>query len=309
MEILVTGGAGFIGSHIVDLLIREGHDVFIIDNLSTGKKENINPKAKFYQIDIRDKEKVDQIVASEKFDAVSHQAAHASVRESVENPLYDADVNILGSINILQACVKYKVKKIVFASTGGALYGDAKILPTPEDYPARPCSPYGVSKLTVENYLYYYKQIQNLNYVILRYANVFGPRQDPFGEAGVVAIFSQKMISGGQPVINGDGTQTRDFVYVEDVARANLLALESKISEDFFNVGTGRETSINDLFKLMVEISGKKIKEVHGPAKFGEQQTSALDFSRIKKKLGWHPRTDLKKGLKKTFNWFRTKSR
>jgi UDP-glucose 4-epimerase len=309
MKILVTGGAGFIGSHIVDLFIRQGHDVVILDNLSTGKKENINPRAKFYQADIRDKEKVNQIFASEICDAVAHQAAHASVRESVENPLYDADVNILGSLNVLQACVKYKIKKIAFASTGGALYGDAKILPTPEDYPAKPCSPYGVSKLSVENFLYYYKKIQNLNYVILRYANVFGPRQDPFGEAGVVAIFSQKIISNDQPIINGDGTQTRDFVYVEDVARANLLALESKIDEDFFNIGTGRETSINDLFKLMAEISGRKIKEVHGPAKAGEQQTSALDFSKIKKKLGWKPRVDLKEGLEKTLDWFKSKSK
>lgn len=307
IKILVTGGAGFIGSHIVDLLISEGLHVVVIDNLSTGKKENLNPKVKFYKVDIRDRKKINEIFTSEKFDFVSHQAAHASVRESVEDPLYDAEVNILGSINILQACLKNKVKKIVFASTGGALYGDAKILPTPEDYPAQPCSPYGVAKLSVENYLHYYKKIQNLNYITLRYANVYGPRQDPFGEAGVVAIFSQKLISGNQPIINGDGKQTRDFVYVEDVAQANLLALKSDISEGAFNVGTGKETSINDLFKLMVKISKRKVKEVHGPERLGEQRTSALDFSKIKEKLGWQPKIELKEGLKKTLAWFAKK--
>lgn len=305
MKILITGGAGFIGSHIVDLFIKKGYQVAVVDNLKTGKLENLNSKAKFYKVDICNIKALENVFKEEKPDYVSHQAAHASVRESVEDPQYDAQNNIFGSLNILENCIKFGVKKIVFASTGGALYGEADQIPTKEDYPAHPLSPYGVAKLTVENYLFYYGIIKNLNYVVLRYANVYGERQDPFGEAGVVAIFSQKIASDNQPVINGDGKQTRDYVYVGDVAKANLLALESDKTKIAYNIGTGIETSVNELFKIMVEISGKKVKEVHGPAKEGEQRRSVLDFSKIQKELGWGPKVALKEGLKKTYNWFK----
>lgn len=305
MKILITGGAGFIGSHIVDLLIDRGYQVVVIDNLKTGKKENLNPQAKFYKADICDLEALENIFKKEKPDYISHQAAHASVRESVENPQYDAQVNILGGINVLELSVKYNVRKFIFASTGGALYGEANIISTPETYLAHPISPYGVTKLAIENYLFYYGVMRNLNYVTLRYANVYGERQDPFGEAGVVAIFSQKIAKDIQPVINGDGKQTRDYVYVGDVARANLLALESDKTKVAYNIGTGIETSVNELFKIMVKISGKKVKEVHGAAKKGEQKRSALDFTKIKKELKWEPLTKLNDGLRRTYLWFK----
>lgn len=307
-KVLVTGGAGFIGSHIADLFVGKNYQVIIVDNLKTGKIENLNSHAKFYKVDICDAVALENVFSEEKPDFVCHQAAHASVRESVEDPQYDAENNILGSINFFENCVKYKVKKVVFASTGGALYGEADILPTPETYSAHPLSPYGVAKLTVENYLFYYAAIKKLNYVVLRYANVYGERQDPFGEAGVVAIFSQKIAASGQPIINGDGKQTRDYVYVGDVAQANLLALESDKSKIAYNVGTGIETSVNELFKILVAASGKNIKEFYGPAKEGEQRESALDFSKIKKELEWEPKTILREGLVKTYQWFLKKS-
>lgn len=307
MKILVTGGAGFIGSHIVDKLISIGHEVVIIDNLSTGKEENINTKAKFYKADICDKNNIDNIFDEEEFEIVYHEAAHASVRESVDDPAFDANTNILGSLNILEACVKSKVKKIIFASTGGALYGDAEILPTPEDYDVKPVSPYGVAKLSIEQYLYYYKFQHNLNYTVLRYANVYGPKQDPFGEAGVVAIFSQKIVAGDQPIINGKGEQTRDYVFVGDVVSANIKALEGNKSCESYNVGTGRQVSVNELFKAIANISGKEVKEVHGPEPKGEQRTSALSYEKIKDDLGWEPEVGLEDGLRETYEWFKNK--
>lgn len=303
MKILVTGGAGFIGSHIVDKMIEKDYEVVVVDDLSTGRKENLNPKAKFYRLDIRSFAELEKVFEKEKFEFVCHQAAHVSVRESLQDPVFDAQVNILGSLNILQGCLKYGIKKVIFASTGGALYGDADILPTSETYPPKPISPYGVSKLSVEHYLHYYKMEYKLDYVVLRYANVYGPRQDPFGEAGVVAIFSQKIAKNAQPIINGDGKQTRDFIYVDDVVSANLLALKSDFT-DTFNVGTGKQTSINELFHLLVSISGKKVKEVHGPEQKGEQRVSALDCRKIKEKLGWEPKVKLEDGLRKTYEWF-----
>ena len=305
MKVLVTGGAGFIGSHIVDQLIEQDYQVVVIDNLATGRKENLNPQAKFYQEDICDKDKINKIFFQEKPDLVCHQAAHASVRESTEDPQYDAEVNILGSLNILQNCVAQKVKKVVFASTGGALYGDTDTRPTPENHPTKPVSPYGAAKLSIEQYLHYYREILQLPYVVLRYANVYGPRQNPHGEAGVVAIFSQKMIVGEQPVINGDGEQTRDYVNVKDVAEANLKALKSDLNNETFNIGTGQETSVNELFGQMAKISGQSLEEKHGPAKTGEQKTSALDCQKIKEQLGWQPRVELEVGLKETIDWFK----
>lgn len=307
-KILITGGAGFIGSHITDLSIKKGYEVVVVDNLKTGKKENINSRAKFYEADICNLEKSEKVFAQEKPDFVIHEAAHASVRESVEDPIFDAKNNILGSINICEFCVKYSVKKIVFASTGGALYGDADIVPTPETYPAHPISPYGVSKLAVEHYLHYYGVTKNLNYTILRYANVYGERQDPYGEAGVVAIFCGKIIKNEQPIINGDGKQTRDYVYVGDVAKANLLAIESDKSRTAYNIGTGVETNVNEIFQIIAAASEKKVKEVHGEAKSGEQKRSVLNFEKIKNELEWNPKIVLSEGLQKTYDWFRKKS-
>jgi len=304
MKVLVTGGAGFIGSHIVDVLIKEGHGVVVVDDLSTGRKENINPEAKFYRLDIQDPS-LEDIFKRERPDCVSHQAAQIDVRRSVANPILDARINILGTINLLENCVSYKVKRVVFASSGGAIYGEQEVFPAPETHPLRPVSPYGITKLTVEHYLHYYRITYGLEYVSLRYANVYGPRQDPFGEAGVVAIFIQRMLSGDQPVINGDGEQTRDFVYVEDVARANLLALSNNTKENIFNIGTGIETSVRQIFYLLREIINPSVREVHGPPKSGEQRRSVIDSSRAKEVLYWEPKTTLIEGLKKTYRHFK----
>lgn len=306
MKILVTGGAGFIGSHIVDALIARGHRVIVVDNFSTGKKENLNPKARFYKVDIRDKN-LENVFKKEKPDFVCHTAAHIDLRQSVRDPIFDAENNIIGSLCVLQNCVKYKIKKIIFSSTGGALYGDAKIIPTPESYPAMPLSPYGVAKLSVENYLHYYFKTFGLSYIALRYANVYGPRQDARGEAGVVAIFTGKIISGKQPTIFGDGRKTRDYVFVRDVVRANVLALGSRRC-GFYNVGTGVETNVNQIFRNLVKITGVKISEVHGPELPGEQKRSCLNFSKIKRELGWKPTVKFDDGLRKTVEWFRKKS-
>jgi len=353
---LVTGGAGFIGSHVVDALVKKGLKVVIIDNLSTGTKKNINPKARFYKLDIRSK-KVAAIFKKEKPDYVFHLAAQTDVRRSVADPLYDADVNILGSLNLLQNSVENKVKKFIFTSSGGAIYGDEVKLPTTEEAEAKPVSPYGASKLAIEKYLFYYskqfgsprrspergrrtKAKAGLSYVSLRYANVYGPRQRSDGEAGVVAIFIKKILAGANPIINGDGKNTRDYVYVEDVARANVLALQNK-ARGAYNIGTGIETTVNQIFKKIVKVflrlhsepsalrlrsepsalrlhslrlhsepmaepsARKKIKEVHGPAKPGEQRRSRLSYAKIKKELGWGPHINLEKGIKKTVEYMR----
>jgi len=301
--ILVTGGAGFIGSHLTDRLLKEGHKVVVIDNLATGKKENLNSKAKFYKIDICSP-KINQIFKKEKPQIVFHYAAQIDVRKSAEDPIGDAKINILGSLNILENCQKYKVKKLIFASTGGAIYGEANIIPTPEDYPEYPLSPYGIEKLTIDKYLNYYYQVFSLPYVSLRLANIYGPRQNSKGEAGVVAIFLDKMLNGEQPVINGNGKQTRDFVYVDDVVEANILAMK-KNKVGIFNISTAKETNINTIFRKIKELITSKCKEIHGPAKEGEQKRSCLDFSKAKQELGWKPKYSLEEGLKKTVEWFK----
>lgn len=299
MKVLVTGGAGFIGSHIVDRLIDEGYDVIIVDDLSSGKEDNLNPGAKFYKIDIQSPSLKD-IFMEEMPDFVSHQAAQVDVRRSVADPIFDARVNILGTINLLENCVRYNVKKVIFASSGGAIYGEQEVFPAPETHPIRPISPYGITKLVAEHYLYYYKTVYGLDYVSLRYANVYGPRQDPYGEAGVVAIFIQKMLSGGQPVINGDGEQTRDFVYVEDVARANILALRNNTEENIFNIGTGIETSVNKIFHILRGIINPAVKELYDTPKIGEQRRSVINPTRAKDKLNWEPEMTLSGGLERT---------
>ena len=305
MKFLVTGGAGFIGSHLVDRLIKGGHKVVVIDNLSTGKKENLNKKARFYKADICDKE-ISQIFKKEKPEIVFHFAAQIDVRKSVENPVEDAKINILGTLNILENCKKYNIRKVIFASTGGAIYGDADIVPTPETYPELPLSPYGIAKLTIEKHLSYYYKVFGLPYVSLRLANVYGPRQNSKGEAGVVAIFCDKMLSKKQPIINGDGKQTRDFVFVDDVVEANISALK-KDKVGIFNIGTARETDVNTLFKKLRELTDSKCAKIHGPTLPGEQKRSCLDYSEAKRELGWQPKYSLDKGLKKTVEWFRNK--
>ncbi len=303
MKVLVTGGAGFIGSHIVDKLIEVGYEVIVVDDLSSGKEKNTNKKAKFYRLNIQDSG-LESVFQKEEPDYVNHQAAHIDLRRSVLEPAFDAKTNILGTINILQNCIKYKVKKVIFASSGGTVYGEQLFFPASEDHPLKPISPYGVTKLAGENYLYYYKTVYGLDFAVLRYSNVYGPRQDPLGEAGVVAIFIQKMLNGEQPVINGDGEQTRDFVYVEDVVRANVLSLTNNTSDNIFNIGTGIETSINQIFSRLKEIINPDIKEKHGPPKTGEQLRCVLEYTRAKEILSWVPETSLNDGLKKTCEYF-----
>jgi UDP-glucose 4-epimerase len=304
MKVLVTGGAGFIGSHVVDKLIERNYEVVIVDDLSSGKKKNINKKAKFYNLDIQDPQ-LESIFETERPEYVNHHAAQIDVRRSVSDPLYDARINVLGTINILQTCIKYKAKKIIFASSGGAIYGEQEIFPAPENHPLRPISPYGITKLTAEHYLCYYNTVYGLDYTVLRYANVYGPRQDPFGEAGVVAIFIQKMLKGEQPVINGDGEQTRDFVYVNDVAQSNLLALTNNTKEKIFNIGTGIESTINMVFDNLKDIINPSIEEKHGPPKQGEQRRSVIECSRANEILNWNTQISLIDGLRKTFNYFK----
>ena len=296
-KILVTGGAGFIGSNLVDELIEKNYEVVIVDNLSTGKKENINPEAEFYNVDILDKEKLEQIFIKEKPEFISHHAAQIDVRKSVSDPVFDANINILGTLNLLELAKKYKIKKVVFASSGGAIYGEADIVPTSEEYTPKPISSYGISKFSIEQYLNYYNEVFGLKFVALRYANVYGPRQDPLGEAGVVAIFCNKLLNNEQLTINGDGKQTRDFVYVGDIVNANILSFEKDI-EGIFNIGTGIEISINELFDVLIKISGVKMQENHGVALKGEQMRSCLTASKIRQAVGWNAYISLENGLK-----------
>lgn len=304
MKILVTGGAGFIGSHIVDAYIELGHDVTIIDNLSTGTVENVNPRANFYQLDINDPE-IEKIFEKEKFDVVNHHAAQIDVRISVSDPLFDAKTNILGSLLLYQYSVKTKVKKIIFASSGGTVYGEQKYFPADEEHSLNPCSPYGISKLTNELYLSFFKAIYGLDFVALRYSNVYGPRQNPKGEAGVVAIFTVKMLQNEQPIIYGDGTATRDYIYISDVVRANVISLESFVS-GAFNISTGIETDVNTIFRKIKNLTDSKVDEFHGPAKPGEIQRSCLSYQKFEKLTGWKPLVSLDEGLRLTKEFFQT---
>jgi len=316
MKILVTVGAGFIGSHVVDLYIKKGYEVVVVDNISSGSTEYINPKAKFYKLDINElnlnDNKLEDVFKDEKPDVINHHAAQISVSASVKDPVFDASVNILGTLNLLENCVKYNVKKFIFASTGGAIYEETEKIPIDENHPTRPLSPYGVSKLAIENYLYFYKKVHHLDSIIFRYANVYGPRQDPYGEAGVVAIFINKMLKSENPIIYGDGNQTRDFVYISDAAQVNLLVLKedfkSKIKSDdiaIFNIGTGIETSVNELFHKLKKITKANAKEIHGPQKMGELRRSCLNSNKAKEILGWEPEVDIDQGLKLTVKYFK----
>lgn len=303
MKILVTGGAGFIGSHLVDRLVQEGHEVVVVDNLQTGKRRNLNKEARLYKLDIQTS-RLERVFNRERPLLVMHLAAQVDVRRSVEDPIFDAQVNVLGTLNLLEQAVKYGTRKVVFASSGGAIYGEQDAFPAPESHPIRPLSPYGISKLNGEQYLAYYQRVSGIQYVILRYSNVYGPRQDPEGEAGVVAIFTGKMLAGEQPIINGNGRQTRDFVFVDDVVEANLAVMGKEV-QGVYNVGTAEETTVNDLFRLLVELTNAGCKELHGPAKKGEQARSVVDFSRLRQEVGWEPKVPLREGLKRTVEFFR----
>lgn len=303
--ILVTGGAGFIGSHICDLLITRGYQVVVVDNLLTGKKENLNPKVKFFEVDIRDPN-LKKVFQECSIDLVCHQAAQVNVRSSINDPVEDASINIFGSLNLLECCRKFGIKKVVFASSGGAIYGDAAVFPTPEEAKAVPISPYGCAKLAAEYYLNYYYAVFKLPYIALRYSNVFGPRQDAKGEAGVIAIFTDLMLNNKKPVINGDGTQTRDFVYVSDVARANLLALESS-QIGAFNIATGKKISINELFLTLKKLTSYQGDKSEGTAINGEVYQSVLDIARAKKFLNFLSELDLASGLREVIIWQQSK--
>lgn len=303
MKIVVTGGGGFIGSHIVDAYIKAGHEVYVIDDLSTGTGENINAKAVFFRKDVLDPE-VRRFLAEVSPDILNHHAAQMDLRRSVADPLFDARVNILGLIHLLEACKDLSLRKVVFASSGGAVYGEQEIFPAPEDHPKRPASPYGLSKLAAELYLDYYLRTFGIPYVALRYSNVYGPRQRSDGEAGVVAIFTRQLLAGQTPTIHGDGAQTRDYVYVDDVVEANLLVLESSYCGPL-NIGTGVETDVTTVFKLLREKIGVNTEAIYGPPKLGEQRRSCLDTSRARQALGWSHRTSLSEGLDKTIGYFR----
>jgi UDP-glucose 4-epimerase len=302
VRVLVTGGAGFIGSHVADHLLERGHEVAVVDNLSTGERGNVPGEARFYEADIRTG--CPEVFEDFRPEVLSHQAAQMDVRRSVREPDFDADVNVLGTIRLLENCTKYGVQKLIFASTGGAVYGEQREFPAPEDHPQYPVSPYGVSKLAAERYLYFYGVQYGLPGVALRYANVYGPRQDPHGEAGVVAIFCGNLAAHETSIINGTGEQTRDYVYVDDVARANVLALEREAPSGAYNIGTGVETSVIELYELLREASHAELLPRYAPAKPGEQLRSSLDPSRAAEFLGWRPEVDLATGLTKTLGYF-----
>jgi UDP-glucose 4-epimerase len=300
---LVTGGAGFIGSHITDALIDAGHTVTVIDDLTRGRREQVNTGATFVELDIT-MAALGAAVADAHPDVVFHAAAQIDVRESVRNPLHDAEVNVVGTVNVLRAAVDAGARRVVFASSGGAIYGDTDVIPTPEDHPCRPESPYGTAKLCAEAYGGTFSRQAGLEFVALRYANVYGPRQDPHGEAGVVAIFATRLVHGKPVVINGDGTQTRDYVHVHDVVRANLAAVDGPAG--VYNIGTGVETDVNTLYRLLAAAAGVTSNAEHGPAKPGEQRRSCLDTTGARQRLGWRPSIGFDAGARSTLDYFRT---
>lgn len=306
MNILLTGGAGFIASHIADALLGAEHDVFILDDLSTGKRENLNPNAVFIEGNIRDAELVNDIFSKYPIDIVNHHAAQIDVRKSVDDPANDASINIIGSLNLLEASRRHNVKRFIFASTGGAIYGEQDYFPADELHPLRPESPYGVTKRAIELYLHYYRKVHGLQYTIFRYANVYGPRQDPLGDAGVVAIFCNALLNNKQAYIYGDGRQTRDYVFVGDLVRAHLQALEKETASAIYNIGTGIETDVNTLFLHLSELSGNaaSIPE-YAPPRPGEQKRSVCSYQKIKQYLGWEPHMLLREGLEQTLDFFR----
>ncbi len=307
MKILVTGGAGFIGSHVVDAYVSAGHEVAVIDNLSSGQSGNVNPAAQMNRLDIRDPEGVAATIASFKPEIVNHHAAQSEVPKSVADPMYDASVNIVGGLNILKASVDHGVKKLIFSSTGGALYGEPDVVPADEDHPVRPLSPYGTSKYSFEQYLGTFMRTFGLEYTVLRYANIYGPRQDFMAEEGrVIAIFASRMLAGKAVTIDGDGEQSRDMLHVADVATANILALD-RGAGGVYHVSTGIPVTINDLFRKLALLTDYKLAPNYGPARKGDVYRIALDNSRARRDLGWEPRMQLEEGLSLTVDYFREK--
>lgn len=304
-KVLVTGGAGFIGSNLVDELIESGHLVVIIDDLSTGFARNLNPQAKFYLADIRDAALMRKIFDLEAPEIVNHHAAQMDVRRSVEEPVFDAECNIIGGINLIKESVEHSAEKFVYVSTGGAVYGEPDELPVTEEHAVNPECPYGITKHTVEHYLHLYHGLYGLNYTVLRYPNVFGPRQNPLGEAGVNAIFIHQMLCGKTPTIFGDGEQLRDYVYVKDIVDANLAAMV-KGDNLILNIGSGVGTSVNQIYRGLQEIIGFEQKAVYAPARAGEIYKIYLDAAKAKRELGWEPRISFKEGLKRTVEWHRS---
>ena len=304
MRILVTGGAGFIGSNVADRFVELGHEVAIFDDLSSGFREFVHPKARFFHGDLADAAAVERCVGEFRPEIAAHHAAQIDVRKSVSDPIRDAQVNVLGSIGLLQACTRHGVKKLVYASTGGALYGEGRQLPATEDHPVNPESPYGASKHTVEHYLYLWKLLHGLDYTVLRYPNVFGPRQNPHGEAGVNAIFIGLMLEGKRPRIFGDGNAVRDYLYVSDVVDANVLALD-RASGEMLNLGTGIGTSVNDIVRELKAILGFREDAIHDAPRAGEVQRIFLDASRARQVLGWTPKVGFTDGLRRTVEWTR----
>jgi UDP-glucose 4-epimerase len=303
VRIVLTGGAGFIGSNIADAYLAGGHEVHVVDDLSTGQRRNLNPRAELHEIDIAEP-RAARLIESIKPDVLSHHAAQMDVRHSVADPCFDARVNILGLINLLEGAKNCGVKKVIFASSGGAVYGEQETFPAAEDHPTGPASPYGVSKRAGELYLSYYRQAFGLPYIALRYANVYGPRQSTQGEAGVVAIFLSLLLTGKTPIINGDGAQTRDYVYVGDVVAANIAALDSSFVGPV-NIGTAIETDVVTIFRRLREAVGSAVEPQHGPAKTGEQRRSCVAIGRAAQVLQWRPQVQLPDGLRRTVEFYR----
>jgi UDP-glucose 4-epimerase len=303
MKVLVTGGAGFIGSHVVDAFLADGHEVVVVDDLSTGRATNLNPRARLYKLDIRDPG-LAAVFEQERPEIVDHHAAQMDVRKSVADPLFDADVNVRGSLNLLECARRYGTRKVVYISTGGAVFGEPVYLPCDEDHPINPICQYGVSKHVVEHYLHVYRHLYGLEYAVLRYPNVYGPRQNPRGEAGVVAIFTGRMLAEAPIIINGSGDQERDFVYVADCAHANVLAASSPHT-GIYNIGCGQGTTVNLLFSELGNIIGYSQPPQYGPAKAGETTKIYLDSRHAQADLGWQPQVSLAKGLSQTVAYFR----
>lgn len=301
-KILVTGGAGFIGSNLVDQLIQGKYEVVVVDNLSTGKKRNVNSQAKFYEMDIGSKE-LDKVFREEKFDYVFHLAAQIDARKSVDDPEFDIETNVIKGLNVIKNCVQHSIKKVIFTSTGGVMYGEAQIIPTPESVPAEPVCPYGINKLTFEKYLYYYYKTKNLPYSALRLSNVYGPRQCNGGESGVISIFIDNTVNKRKSIIFGTGEVTRDYIYMDDAVNSLIKAMSTDFT-GVLNIGSGKETSVLEVVDLVESALGQKMDIENSPAR-PEQMRSCLDSNRAKKILDWQATTNFKEGMRKTIEWSR----